>query len=163
MKWEWKCHSLIRVQFFATPWTVQQYPLLCPCNSPGKNIAVGSHSLLQRIFLTQGWNPDLLQRRWILYQLSQQGAPMKKFECQIIDIFELWCWRRLFRVSVQEFKSVNPKRNQSWIFIGRTDAEAKAPVLWLHDVKCQFIGKDPDPGKGWRPKEKEVAEDEMFR
>ena len=53
-----------------------------------------------------------------------------------------------------DFKPVNPKRNQSWIFIGRNDAEAEAPILWLLDAKIQCIGKDPDAGKDWRWKEK---------
>ena len=46
----------------------------------------------------------------------------------------------------KEVKPVNPKRNQSWIFIGRTIAEAEAPILWPPDAKSQFIGKDPDAG-----------------
>ena len=63
----------------------------------------------------------------------------------------------------QEIKSLNPKGNQPWIFIGRTDAEAEAPILWLSDVKSQLIGKDPDSGKDWRQEEKRAAEDEMVR
>ena len=58
----------------------------------------------------------------------------------------------------KEIKPVNLKENQSWIFIGKTDAEAEA---WPPDVKSQLIGKDPDAGKGWRQEEKGVAEDEM--
>ena len=54
----------------------------------------------------------------------------------------------------------NPKGNQCWIFIGGTDAEAKAPILWLPDAKSRFIGKDPDAEKDWIQK-KGVAEDEM--
>ena len=54
----------------------------------------------------------------------------------------------------KEIKPVNPKGNQPWIFIGRTDAEAEAPILWSRDVKTQFIGKDPDAGKDWWEKEK---------
>ena len=50
----------------------------------------------------------------------------------------------------KEIKPVNPKGNQSWIFIGRTDAEAEAPILWPPDTKSQLIGKDPDAGKDWR-------------
>ena len=46
-----------------------------------------------------------------------------------------------------EIKPVNPKGNQAWIFIGRTDAEAEAPILWLPDVKSRLTGKDPDFGK----------------
>ena len=62
----------------------------------------------------------------------------------------------------KEIKLVNPKGNQPWIFIGRTDAEAEAPVLWPLDAKSQLIGKDPDAGKDWR-QEKEMTEDEMIR
>ena len=66
-------------------------------------------------------------------------------------------------LDTKEIKSVNPKGNQPWILIGRTDAEAEAPVLWPPDAKNWLIGKDPDARKDWRQKEKEVAEDEMFR
>ena len=53
-----------------------------------------------------------------------------------------------------EIKPVNSKGNQSWIFTGRTDAEAETPILWLSDVKSGLIGKDPDSGKDWRQEEK---------
>ena len=56
---------------------------------------------------------------------------------------------------------VNPKGNQSWIFIGRTDAEADTLILWPPDGKNWLIGKDPDTGKGLRPEEKWMTEDEM--
>ena len=58
----------------------------------------------------------------------------------------------------KEIKPVNPKGNQSWIFIGKTDAEAEAPILWPPDVKSRLIGKDPDAGKDWK-REKRAAED----
>ena len=61
----------------------------------------------------------------------------------------------------KEIQPVNPKGNQSWIFIGRTDAKAEAPILWAPDVKNWLIGKDPDAGKDWRQKEKGTIEDEM--
>ena len=60
-----------------------------------------------------------------------------------------------------EIKSVNPKGNPSWIFIGRTDAEAEAPLLWPSDVKNPLTGKDPDGGKDWRQEEEGTTEDEM--
>ena len=59
----------------------------------------------------------------------------------------------------KEIKPVNPKGNQSWIFIGRTDAEAETPILWPPDAKRQPIGKDPDAGKDRRQEEKWVAAD----
>ena len=61
----------------------------------------------------------------------------------------------------KDIKPVNPKRNQSWIFIGKSDAEAEAPVPWPPDVKSWLTGKDPDAGKERRLVEKRAAEDEM--
>ena len=56
---------------------------------------------------------------------------------------------------------INPKWNQSWIFIGRTDAEAETPILWPPEVKNWLLRKDPDAGKDWRQEEKAMTEDEM--
>lgn len=64
-------------------------------------------------------------------------------------------------LSDQDIKPVSPRGNQSWIFPGRTDAEAEAAILWPPDVKIRFTGKDPDIGKDWRQKEKGAAEDEI--
>ena len=61
----------------------------------------------------------------------------------------------------KEINPVNPIRNQSWIIIGRTDAEAETPVLWPCDVKNLFTGKHPDVGQDWRQEEKGMTEDEM--
>ena len=62
----------------------------------------------------------------------------------------------------KEIKPVNPKGNQSWIFIGRTDVETEAPIVWPLYLKSQVIGKDPDAGKDWG-REKGVTGDEMVR
>ena len=79
-----------------------------------------------------------------------------------------WCFQRVVLektsespLDSKEIKPVNPKRNQCWIFTGRTDAETKAPILWATDVKSWTTGKDPDAGKDWGQEEKEMAEDEM--
>ena len=61
----------------------------------------------------------------------------------------------------KEIKPVNPKGNQTWIFTGRTDAEAEAPILCLPDVKNWLTGKDSDAGKDWGQEEKGMTEDEM--
>ena len=61
----------------------------------------------------------------------------------------------------KEIKPVNPKGNQSWILIGRTDAEAEAPILWPLVAKSWLIEKDPDAGKDWRQEVKGTTEDEM--
>ena len=77
-----------------------------------------------------------------------QSWTVKKAECRRIDAFELGCWRRLLRVPWTTRRSnQSTKGNQFWIFIGRTDAEAEAPILWPTDVKNWLTGKDPDPGK----------------
>ena len=68
-----------------------------------------------------------------------------------------WC----FWTVGKEIKPVHPKGNQSWIFIGRTDAEAETPKLWPTDEKNWLIGKDPDAGKDWRQEKKGTAEDKM--
>ena len=81
-----------------------------------------------------------------------------------------WCfWTVVLEKTLEspldckETKSVNLKGNQSWISIGRTDAEAEAPMLWTPDAKNWLIGKDPDAGKDWRQEEKGMTEDEMVR
>ena len=58
-------------------------------------------------------------------------------------------------------KPVNPKGDQSWVFIGRTNAEGEAPILWPLDAKSQLVGKDPDAGRDWGQEEKGTTEDEM--
>ena len=81
----------------------------------------------------------------------------KKAERRRIDAFELWCWSRFLRVPCKEIKPVYPKGDHSWIFIGRTDAEAETPILWPPEAKNRLIGKDPDAGKDWRQQEKGMA------
>ena len=115
-----------------------------------------------------------------------ESCTIKKAGSWKIDIFKLWCWRRLLRVpwtarrsnqsilkeinpeySLEglmlklKIKPVHPKGNQPWIFIGRTDAEAEAPILRPPGAKSQLVGKDPDVGKDWGQKEKRETEDEM--
>ena len=103
--------------------------------------------------------PGILQARtleWVAISLST-----KKVECQRIDAFELWCWRRLLSpLDFKEIQPVHPKGNHSWIFIGRTDAGAEILILWPPDVKNWLIWKDPDAGKDWRWEEKGMT-DEM--
>ena len=79
-----------------------------------------------------------------------------------------WCfWTVVLEKTLEspldckEIQPVHPKGNQSWVFIGRTDAEAETPILWPSDAKNWLIGKDPDAGKDWRQEEKGMTEDEM--
>ena len=90
-----------------------------------------------------------------------------------VDNKENWMWKNWWFWTVvlekalenpldcEEIKPVNPKGNQSWVFIGRPDAEAEAPILWLPDVKNQLLGKDTDAGEDWRQEEKGTTEDEI--
>ena len=77
-----------------------------------------------------------------------------------------WFWTVVLEKTLEspldckETQAVNPKGNQSWIFIGRTDLEAETPILWPPDMKSLLIGKDPDAGKNWR-REKGKTKDEM--
>ena len=61
----------------------------------------------------------------------------------------------------KEIKAVNPEGNQSWIFMGRADAEAEGPIILSSDTKKWLIGRDPDAGKDWRQEEKGTTEDKM--
>ena len=69
-----------------------------------------------------------------------------------------WCfWTVVLEKTLEsplDCKEINPKGNQSWIFIGRIDTEAETPILWPLDAKNWLIGKDPDAGKDWRQEEK---------
>ena len=83
-------------------------------------------------------------------------------------VLKSWCFRAVVLektlespLDCKEIKPVNPKGNQHWMFIGRTDAEV--PILWSHDAKSRLIGKDPDAGKDWRQEEKGTTEDEIVR
>ena len=95
-KWTWKWNPLRRIWLFGT------CGLYSSWNSPGQNTGVGSCSLLQGIFQTQGWYPGLPHHRWVLYLLSHKGSlygceswTIKKAERWRIEAFELWCWRLL--------------------------------------------------------------------
>ena len=83
-------------------------------------------------------------------------------------VLKNWCfWTVVLEKTLEnpldckEIKPINPKRNQPWIFIERTDAEAESPIRWPPDVKSWLIWKDPDAGKDWRQEEKGTTEDEM--
>ena len=102
----------------------------------------------------------------VVFPLVMNGCEswtIKKDECWRIDAFELWCWRRLEHpLDYKEIQPVHPKGDQSLIFIGMTDAETEAPILWSADAKNWLIGKDPDAEKDWRREENGTKEDEVF-
>ena len=85
---------------------------------------------------------DWMPKNWCFWTMVLEKTLESPLDCKVI-------------------KPVHPKGNQSWIFIGRTDAEAAVPILWPCDVKSQLIGKDPDAGEVWRQEEKGTTEDEI--
>ena len=87
---------------------------------------------------------------------------IKKAEHWRIDAFDCGVEKTLESpLDCKEIQTVHPKRNQSWIVIARTDAEAESPILWLPNVKNWLLGKDPDAGTDWQQEEKGTTEDEM--
>ena len=93
---------------------------------------------------------------------------MQELDCEERWVLKNWCfWTVVLEKTLEspldykEIQPVHPKGNQSWIFIGRTDAEAETPILWPPDAKSWLLGKDPDAGKDWRQEEKGTTEDEM--
>ena len=101
------------------------------------------------------------------YGFSNSHVWMSELDQKESWALKNWCfWTVVLEKTLEnhldskEVQPVHPKGNQSWIFIGRTDAEAGPSTLWP-PFKCQLIGKDPDVGKEWRQEEKGMTEDEM--
>ena len=96
------------------------------------------------MYRCESWNIMKVEHQELMFLNCGSGDLEKPLDCK-------------------EILTVNPKGNQPWIFIGRSDAEAEAPILWPSDAESQLNGKDSDAGKDWRQMEKRVAEDEMVR
>ena len=99
---------------------------------------VTSHVWIWELDYKESW----ALKNWCFWTMVLEKTPESPLDCK-------------------EIQPVNPKGNQSWIFIGRTDAEAETPILWPPDVKIWFIGKDPNAGEDWRWEEKGMTQDEM--
>ena len=102
------------------------------------------------------------------YGFSSSHVQMWELDYKESWVPKNWCfWTVVLKKTLEspldckEIQPVHPKGNQSWIFIGRTDAEAETPILWPPDAKNWLIWKDPDAGKDWRREEKGMTEDEM--
>ena len=120
------------------------------------------HIIKQRHYFA---NKDLSSQS---YDFSSSHVWMWELDYKESWTLKNWCFLTVVLeknlespLDYKEIQPVHPKGNQSWIFIGRTDAEAEAPILWPPDVKNWLIGKVPDAGKGWRQEEKGTTEDEM--
>ena len=101
------------------------------------------------------------------YGFSSSHIWMWELDYKESQVTKNWCfWTVVLEKTLEspldckEIQSLHLKGDQSWVFIGRTDAEAETPILWPHDAKNQLTGKDPDAGKDWRW-EKGTTNDEM--
>ena len=102
------------------------------------------------------------------YGFSSGHVWVWELDCEESWAPKNWCfWTVVLEKTLEspldckEIQLVHPKGDQSWVFTGRTDAKAEAPVLWPSHSKCWLIGKDPDAGRGWGQEEKGMTEDEM--
>ena len=98
----------------------------------------GSHIWIWELDYKESWAP----KNWCFWTVVLEKTLVSPLDCK-------------------EIQPVNPKGNQSWIFIRRTDIEAETPILWPPDAKNWLIGKDPDAGKDWRQEEKGMTQEEM--
>ena len=124
----------------------------------GRKAMTNLDSILKREVITLPTMVCLLKA--MVFPVVMYGCEswtMKKAKC-----WRTWCfWTVVLEKTLEspleckDIQWVHPKGSQSWIFIGRTDAEGETPILWPPDVKNWFIGKDPDAGKGWRQKRTE--------
>ena len=102
------------------------------------------------------------------YGFSSSHVWMWEFDYKGSWMLKNWCfWTVVLEKTLEgpldckEIQPVHPKGDQSWVFIGRTDAEAETPILWPPHAKSWLIGKDPDAGKDWGQEEKGMTEDEL--
>ena len=102
------------------------------------------------------------------YGFSSSHVWMWKLDCEESWVLNNWCfWTVMLEKTLESpldckaIQPVHPKRDQSWVFIGRTDAEAETPMLWPPEGKSWLIWKDPDAGRDWGQEEKGMTEDEM--
>ena len=124
------------------------------CLLLGRKVMTSLDSILKNRHITLSTKVCLVKA--IVFPVVTYGCEswtIKKAECWWTDAFELWCWGRLLRVC-KDIQPVQPKGDQSWVFIGRTDVEAETPILWPPDVKSWLIWKYPDAGKDWGQEEK---------
>ena len=130
----------------------------------GRNVMTNLDSILKSRDITLPTKSPSSQ----CYGFSSGHVWMWELDYKESWVLKNWCfWTVVLEKTLEsaldckEIQPVHPRGNQSWIFFGRTDAEAETPILWPPDAKTWLIGKDPDAGKDWRWEEKGMTEDEM--
>ena len=160
-KWTWS-HSVISDS--SRPHGLQPSRLLHPWDFPSKGTGVGCHCFL--------WWPRQSVKKQ-RHHFADKDVSSQSYGFPIVMYVWMWeldhkegwvlenwyFWTMVLEKTLENFlnckiKVINHKENQSWIFIGKTDAEPEAPTLWLPDVTNKLVGKGPDSGKDWRQKEK---------
>ena len=118
----------------------------------------------------QGLDEQLKEKVWSKLGFSRSYVHTWELDHKEIWTLKNWCFQTVALektlespLDSKDIKPVIPKGNQPWVFIGKTDAEAEAPVLWPPDAKSQLTGRGPDAGKDWRQEEKGTTKDEMVR
>ena len=131
------------------------------CLLPGRKVMTNLDNILKSIDFV---NKCLSSQG---YGFSSSHVWMWELDYKESWALKNWCfWTVVLEktespLDCKEFQPVHPKGAQSWVFIGRTDAEAETPILWPPHAKSWLIGKDPDAGKDWGQEEKGMAEDEI--
>ena len=133
------------------------------CLLLGRKVLTNLDSILKSIDITLLTCPSSQS-----YGFSSSHVWMWELDYKESWVAKNWCfWTVVLEKTLEspldskEIQLVHPKGNQSWVFIGRTDAEAETPILWPPDAKNWLIGKDPDTGKDWRWEKKGMTEEEM--
>ena len=149
--------SLSRVWLFVTPWTAACQASLSITNSQSLLRLFEQGKPQKNCLLEQERWEDINYRgkKWKHQLWCQLQASAVQFSCSVVSNSLQSPWTA--RIS----QPVRPKGNQSWIFIGRTDAEAETPILRPPDEKSWLTGKDLDAGKDWRREKKGMTEDKM--
>ena len=145
-------------RWWLQPWNLKMLaPWKKSCDQPRQDIKMQRH-----YFADTGPSSQS-------YDFSSSNVWMWELDCKESWVLKNWCfWTVVLEKTLEspwdckETKPVNPKGNQSWTFIGRTDAEAETPTVWPADANNWLLGKDPEAGKDWRQEEKGMTEDEMI-
>jgi len=151
----WGLHNYCR--WWLQPWNLKMFASWKKSNDqPLQYIKKQKHYFADKGLPSQSYGSSSSHVRMWELDYKESWAPKN------------WCfWTILLDKTLEspldckEIQPVHPKGDQSWVFFGRTDAEAETPVLWPPDVKNWLIGKDPDAGKEWRQEEKWTTEDEL--
>ena len=141
--------------------------LSLPLLRPGRKVMTNLDSILKSRDITLSTKIHLVKA---IYGFSSSHVWMWELDYKESWALKNWCfWTMVLEKTLEspldskEIQPVHPKGNQSWIFIGRNDAEAETPILWPPDAKGWLILKDPDAGKDWGQEEKGMTEDEMVQ